>query len=174
MGVIYICVYTHTTSLLFIIIVVCAFVSSFVLMSTICHPSLTECSSFPPLFMLLRAILIPLFCNIFFSFSSSFSRQLGVDEKGRTFDEPTSAQVLSFLVKEGDIIVLASDGLYDNVEEREMLEIIDDGSLSPNQLAEKLAKTAYTRSIDTSQDGPFAKLAKVRLCGCVCCGRRRV
>lgn len=93
------------------------------------------------------------------------------------FETPREADIIRFPVVPGDIIVLATDGLFDNVDETEMLDItqkwmdkqaksasgsiVEPGdSAELNSLAKQLVNHAYELSMDTTRDGPFAVLAK--------------
>ncbi len=96
---------------------------------------------------------------ISFPFSSF---QLGLcEDKKSTFEDPSDADVHAVQVEEGDIILLATDGLFDNLEEAEIMRLVGDGSGEPRQLASTLADAAFKASVDTDKDGPFATLAKV-------------
>ena len=66
-------------------------------------------------------------------------------------------------VRKGDIVIVGSDGLFDNFSFVELLaEVkkgIDDGTLLTG-LPEILARSAIDRGMDTSFNSPFAKRAK--------------
>ncbi|EOD29340.1 Hypothetical protein EMIHUDRAFT_449869 [Emiliania huxleyi CCMP1516] len=76
------------------------------------------------------------------------------------------ASLVRVPVRPGDILVLATDGLFDNVDEEALLDTIEDlieGSgtgASPQQLADAIAARAKELSLDKSVDSPFAILAK--------------
>lgn len=92
------------------------------------------------------------------------------------FETPRDADLIRFPVLPGDIIVLATDGLFDNVDETEILEItqrwLDKHSRQAksakepgdcpelSKLASQLVNHAYELSLDTTRDSPFAVLAK--------------
>jgi protein phosphatase PTC7 len=75
-------------------------------------------------------------------------------------------------VRGGDLLVLATDGLFDNVAEEEVLEVIEASAaqsaaeeperlgVDEHALATALATRAYERSLDREVDSPFALLAK--------------
>lgn len=75
------------------------------------------------------------------------------------FETPENGVRLRVPVNEGDLIVLATDGLFDNVDEEELLEIV---RLEPevDGLTRKLVQKAYDLSLDRMRDSPFARLAK--------------
>lgn len=66
-----------------------------------------------------------------------------------------------FQVKSGDIFVLMTDGVLDNLFEEELLEIVNkDSSSSPQSLADKIAKNALHHSRDKTRYSPFSKAAE--------------
>lgn len=112
--------------------------------------------------------------------------QLGysnIDEHPGSFEHPSDADTASIPVIPGDLIILATDGLFDNVELDEILDEIntwektwfanednsdriylelpsDKGEPALNKLAENLVRKARELSIDKNRDSPFALLAK--------------
>lgn len=56
----------------------------------------------------------------------------------------------------GDVVLLATDGLFDNVFDEEIIKILTDASKSTAEKAAVVAKTAYKHSIDPSYVSPFA------------------
>lgn len=95
------------------------------------------------------------------------------------FESPSDADTASIPVMPGDIIVLATDGLFDNVDLDEIVEIISDwereyfanpdqilskpssrGNEAVQALAEQLVRKAREVSLDAERDSPFAVLAK--------------
>jgi protein phosphatase PTC7 len=89
-----------------------------------------------------------------------------------SFETPSDADTASIPVLAGDIIILATDGLFDNLELSEIVEEIslwektDTGTstqvqtASLEQLAQRLVKKARMFSLDKHRDSPFAILAK--------------
>jgi protein phosphatase PTC7 len=75
------------------------------------------------------------------------------------FETPGNAVRLRVPVMEGDLIVLATDGLFDNVDEEDLLEIVR-GESEVEQLTRRLVQKAYDLSLDRMRDSPFARLAK--------------
>lgn len=92
------------------------------------------------------------------------------------FETPRDAVNTSFPVMPGDIVVIATDGLYDNMELEEMCDIAqewenkwfgagqsnvdrhDDAAMA--ELAKELAYRARDLSLMNNRDSPFALLAK--------------
>jgi protein phosphatase PTC7 len=122
--------------------------------------------------------------------SFNFPYQLGFSkvpssEGGTVFETPNDADTASIPLVPGDIIILATDGLYDNLDLNEIVDVVhrweaehfpstgnegkekDDiklpsktGNKAVSQLAERLVKLARELSLDTHRDSPFALLAK--------------
>lgn len=111
--------------------------------------------------------------------------QLGfsnLPQHANTFETPGDADTASIPVMAGDIVVLATDGLFDNVHmeeitsivsewekkwfrnvDRELTEPVRDDRESQaimQELAESLVRRARIASLDTTRDSPFAMLAK--------------
>eukprot|EP00455_Lapot_gusevi_P041882 TRINITY_DN4906_c0_g1_i1.p1 TRINITY_DN4906_c0_g1~~TRINITY_DN4906_c0_g1_i1.p1 ORF type:complete len:129 (+),score=35.80 TRINITY_DN4906_c0_g1_i1:32-388(+) len=68
-----------------------------------------------------------------------------------------------FAVQEGDYLILATDGLFDNIPQAEIVQLaaseIQLGS-GVDVIAERLAQRAHMLSQDKTIDSPFAILAK--------------
>ncbi|KAM7348392.1 protein phosphatase PTC7 homolog [Cochliomyia hominivorax] len=76
-------------------------------------------------------------------------------------DSPDSADTLSFPVKEGDVILVATDGVFDNVPEKLLLDVLKEveGVTDPVKLqmtANSLALMARSLSFDSEFMSPFA------------------
>jgi len=76
-------------------------------------------------------------------------------------DSPESADTLSFKVKEGDVILVATDGVFDNVPEKLLLDVLKEveGVTDPVKLqmtANSLALMARSLSFDSEFMSPFA------------------
>lgn len=71
-------------------------------------------------------------------------------------------------LKDNDLVILATDGIFDNIEEKSILDIagvVDFSSLSNVQkclddLAMRICRQAVLNSLDTKWESPFAKTAK--------------
>lgn len=98
------------------------------------------------------------------------------EHKGQ-FETPADADTASIPVMAGDVVIMATDGLFDNMEIDEIvsevitweLEYIPPNSKEPSladqkkavqALADRLTRKARELSLDTSRDSPFALLAK--------------
>jgi len=73
------------------------------------------------------------------------------------FDSAADAECLSFTVQEGDWIVLASDGLYDNMYDEELVQILS-GSSEPDPFtaAQAIAREVARRANEHSRDQKWA------------------
>ncbi|GHJ85949.1 hypothetical protein NliqN6_2351 [Naganishia liquefaciens] len=89
--------------------------------------------------------------------SFNFPLQLGTNSR----DEPMKdAEYYEVQVEEGDIIVMCSDGLSDNLFDEDILEIIaahtpPDSPAQPQALSEALCKSAEEASEETGSASPF-------------------
>ncbi|KAM7259767.1 hypothetical protein ACFE04_015508 [Oxalis oulophora] len=73
--------------------------------------------------------------------------------------EPTKAMKMDIRVEAGDMIVLATDGLFDNLFSKEIEETIQEGierMIDPEGLAGHLACKAFYKSMDKTARTPFA------------------
>ncbi|KAI3924355.1 hypothetical protein MKW98_032556 [Papaver atlanticum] len=85
-------------------------------------------------------------------------------------DRPSSADILEFKeVMSGDVIVMGTDGLFDNLYTSEIEKIIVDaeeeatsrgGKIDPNKVAQTLAEFALKKSLDPDNPTPFAEAQK--------------
>ncbi|KAL3637181.1 hypothetical protein CASFOL_019480 [Castilleja foliolosa] len=79
---------------------------------------------------------------------------------GTTKDDPSVALEIEFRVKKGDLVILGTDGLFDNMLESEILETLDRGFIMlGNDLAEMcsyLANMALYNSFDRFRVTPFS------------------
>lgn len=118
------------------------------------------------------------------SFNLPFQLGNGGSDYDGHFEEPKDADTASIPLMPNDVVVLASDGLFDNLEISEMISIISeweqkggnfdkdlsesgncsDSNLSYDEkcqaLAKRLVLAAREASLDNEKDSPFALLAK--------------
>ncbi|KAL3844849.1 hypothetical protein ACJIZ3_002252 [Penstemon smallii] len=90
----------------------------------------------------------------------NFTYQL---ECGNTGDLPSSGQVFEIPVVPGDIVVAGSDGLFDNLYNKEIAAIVADAveeRLSPDAMARKIADFARVRALDRKHPSPFSTAAQ--------------
>jgi len=77
-------------------------------------------------------------------------------------DRPEHAQVTEVDVQPGDLVVLGSDGLFDNLYDDEIVELTSK-AYEPVTISQLIARQAYTVASDKSAMSPFSHLA--RQCG---------
>ncbi|KAH8355455.1 hypothetical protein KR084_009644 [Drosophila pseudotakahashii] len=80
-------------------------------------------------------------------------------------DGPESADTLQFPVQPGDVILLATDGVYDNVPESFLIEILSEMAGIPDAVrlqmaANAVALMARTLSQNPKHDSPFSQNAR--------------
>lgn len=108
--------------------------------------------------------------------------QLGfsnIPDTPQVFETPSDADVASIPVMPGDIIVMATDGLFDNLDLNEVVDEVGKwenehfkasvqdlrlpsrcGNKEVQTLAERLVRLSRELSLDNNRDSPFAILAK--------------
>ncbi|KNA13092.1 hypothetical protein SOVF_119950 [Spinacia oleracea] len=84
--------------------------------------------------------------------------QLSSETSGQTF---LDAMVSSVKLEEGDIVVMGSDGLFDNVFDREIVSTIG-SNRDVTEAAKALARLARDHSMDSSFDSPYSSEARTK------------
>jgi len=87
--------------------------------------------------------------------SFNFPYQLG----SQSSDRPEAAILDNVPILDGDLVIVGTDGLFDNLYDREILEIAC-SSTNPHQIAEKIAKKAQEVGKKTKGVSPFADGAR--------------
>lgn len=77
--------------------------------------------------------------------SFNFPYQLGCQDLGAASDLPSDADQFEVDLQKGDVIVMASDGLIDNVYPEEVAEIVAEFSPISNFTADDLANALAAR-----------------------------
>ena len=77
-------------------------------------------------------------------------------------DRPTDAIVDSHDVYDNDILVLATDGFFDNLHQHEIVAACQQHTTSSslNALAEQLCREAYAAASDSKRDTPFSRYCR--------------
>lgn len=78
-------------------------------------------------------------------------------------DHPTDAEEGRVAVEEGDIIVLGTDGLFDNLFDDQIVEIVKQGrqeKRDADEVAEMIARRAHKAGSRTTGEMPFGKNAR--------------
>lgn len=96
----------------------------------------------------------------------NYPYQLGWERNG---DHPEVALTFSHEVKDGDLVILGTDGLFDNMTPKEVgtthqlcklvSQYVNENDFESQGLAEKIAKRAYLHSLDKNYNSPFAQEA---------------
>jgi len=90
--------------------------------------------------------------------SFNFPYQLGCHK--RPAETPRDAREDKFAVKSGDVVVVGTDGLFDNLFPDEIIETLQAHStLDAQQLAERLARRARDKSLHRLCETPFSREA---------------
>lgn len=92
--------------------------------------------------------------------SFNFTYQLENDPRG---DLPSSGQVFTITVAPGDVVVAGTDGLFDNLYNKEIAAVVADATkdgLSPDATAQKIAAFARLRALDRKRQTPFSTAAQ--------------
>lgn len=84
--------------------------------------------------------------------------QLSSETSGQTY---LDAAVSSVKLMEGDIIVMGSDGLFDNVYDREIVSTVA-SNRDVTEAAKALARLARGYSMDLSYDSPYSSEARTK------------
>lgn len=91
--------------------------------------------------------------------SFNFPFQLGL-----TGDDPSKAEINSHKLQKGDFVVLATDGVLDNLDKIEIRKIVSSASNDPKvdskEIAKLIANSAFKASQDTENITPFAEAAR--------------
>mmetsp|Transcript_41000 Transcript_41000/g.94028 ORF Transcript_41000/g.94028 Transcript_41000/m.94028 type:complete len:269 (+) Transcript_41000:1-807(+) len=83
------------------------------------------------------------------------------DSPDPRFETPQDADLVRVPVRSGDIVVLATDGLFDNMPENEVLRVVEEcEGEDEERLSRRIALRAQELSLDRTIDSPFAILAK--------------
>jgi protein phosphatase PTC7 len=91
--------------------------------------------------------------------------QLGIDVDGANdkFDTPAAAEVFSVPVQVGDIILLCTDGIYDNVTDDQLISMAEEYWLknyAVDEISQAIANRAFEISQDKMIDTPFSIMAR--------------
>ncbi|XP_038972668.1 probable protein phosphatase 2C 55 isoform X2 [Phoenix dactylifera] len=90
----------------------------------------------------------------------NFTYQL---ENGNGSDLPSAAQVFTFPVSPGDVIIAGTDGLFDNLYTNEVTAVVVQAvrtGLGPQVTAQKIAALAHQRAQDKNRQTPFSTAAQ--------------
>ncbi|XP_004251474.1 probable protein phosphatase 2C 55 [Solanum lycopersicum] len=78
-------------------------------------------------------------------------------------DSPSLAQAFKITVAPGDVLVVGTDGLFDNLYDADITEVVIhavEAGFGPQMTAKKIAALAQQRAMDTTKPSPFSDAAK--------------
>lgn len=84
-------------------------------------------------------------------------------QSGSGADLPSSGQVFTVAVRTGDVIVVGTDGLFDNLYKDEIAALVRDAvnaGFKAEATAKKIADIARQRALDSKRQTPFADAAQ--------------
>ncbi|KAK9136384.1 hypothetical protein Syun_015714 [Stephania yunnanensis] len=84
-------------------------------------------------------------------------------QSGGTSDLPSSGQVFTIPVEPGDVIVAATDGLFDNLYSNDITAVVVHGvraRFEPQVIAQKIAALARQRALDKNRQTPYSTAAQ--------------
>lgn len=78
-------------------------------------------------------------------------------------DRPRDGTKLNVELIPGDLVIMGSDGIFDNVGDDLLLDLIaKNGKLNPSQLSKKICELSRKQSLDRQSATPYAKQAQRR------------
>lgn len=75
-------------------------------------------------------------------------------------DEPEDGSTMEVMLARGDLVIVASDGVFDNFNDSDMIKLINSSPSTPSALASKISKESRRISFDANADTPYARNAK--------------
>ena len=93
-------------------------------------------------------------------FNYPYQLGIGIDGKPYGTDSPEDAQIYTIELERGDIVVMATDGLFDNVWPKQIVSYFEGTSINPKLNAKELATFAYQESQKDDNFVPFFHRAK--------------
>lgn len=88
--------------------------------------------------------------------SFNFPYQIGTGSA----DKPQHSQRLTVEVQPGDLIIAGTDGLWDNLFDEDILEVVANASNDPATIAQHIARQAHIVANDKDIISPFSKSAR--------------
>lgn len=88
--------------------------------------------------------------------SFNFPYQIGTGSA----DKPQHSQRLTVEVQPGDLIITGTDGLWDNLFDEDILEVVANSSTDPATVAQHIARQAHIVANDKDIISPFSKSAR--------------
>lgn len=88
--------------------------------------------------------------------SFNFPYQIGTGSA----DKPQHSQRITVEVQPGDLIIVGTDGLWDNLFDDDILEVVASASADPATIAQNIARRAHEVANDKDIISPFSKSAR--------------
>jgi len=86
-------------------------------------------------------------------------------QTGTNGDPPSIALKFEHQIQNNDIVIVGTDGLFDNIDEKQIVDMVtpfikESNIINPTQIAETIAQSAFKYSLDKNYQSPFATKAK--------------
>jgi protein phosphatase PTC7 len=93
-------------------------------------------------------------------FNYPYQLGIGVNGEPHGADRPEDAEVYRMQLEKKDIIIMGTDGLFDNIWPQKILDYINSNALNPIDLSKGLATKAFEESKKDDNNIPFFHRAK--------------
>lgn len=74
-------------------------------------------------------------------------------------DKPRDGRKMNYQLKKGDLIVMGSDGIFDNLPNEEIVSVAASSPKNPSAIAKSISDRARKVSLDDTVETPFSKMA---------------
>ena len=75
-------------------------------------------------------------------------------------DRPRDGTKLNVALQRGDLVVMASDGVFDNLSDEKVVEVVQNGNQKPSAIAKRLSDVSRTTSLNRQVVTPYAVQAR--------------
>ncbi|CAB9496378.1 protein phosphatase 2C BIPP2C1 [Seminavis robusta] len=75
-------------------------------------------------------------------------------------DRPRDVRKLSFELMRGDIVLMGSDGIFDNLGDSELVQVVNSGPAKAGAIAKRVSDRSRKVSLNSKAPTPYATLAK--------------
>ncbi|CAB9508804.1 protein phosphatase 2C BIPP2C1 [Seminavis robusta] len=75
-------------------------------------------------------------------------------------DRPRDARKLNFELLKGDVVLMGSDGIFDNLEDSEIVEVVNSGPAKAGAIAKQVSDLSRKVSLNSNAPTPYSKQAK--------------
>ena len=77
-------------------------------------------------------------------------------------DRPKDGTKLNVELMPGDLVLMGSDGIFDNMDDDMLVETIEKGPKKASAIARRIVDLSRKLSLDSESETPYAKMAKRR------------